>query len=558
MEKRKRLGDLLVSAGLILPEQLQDAIKLQKNTGKKLGEILVDENIIDEKDIIKTLEVQLGIPYINLERYYINPEVPRLINENLARRYLLVPVKKSNNKLTVVMADPLNIFAIDDVSIATGLEVIIAISSKQEILNAIDYYYGTESAEKAVADFKNQYDIDNLTDINDEVLSEINNAPVVRLVNSIIKQAIKTKASDIHIEPYEKNVRVRFRIDGQLQEIMAPEKSTHSPIITRIKIMGKMNIAEKRVPQDGRLETNVDGRDIDLRISTLPTSYGEKVVMRLLDRSTFLMSKSKIGFSDQNLEIFNRIIQKPSGIILVTGPTGSGKTTTLYSILRELNSEQKNIVTVEDPIEYNLEGINQVQVNLKANLTFANVLRSILRQDPDIIMIGEIRDEKTAQIAIRAAITGHLVLSTMHTNDSPSTVVRLVDMGIRPYLVSSSVFGVISQRLVRKICPECKKSYFPDEIERKLLSIDEKTPLYKGEGCSYCNYTGYKGRTAVHEIMAVNKEIRLEIDQNKSIDLLKQTAIEQGMIPLKENCIQLVLEGITTVEELINVSYNLD
>ncbi|QXM07473.1 GspE/PulE family protein [Crassaminicella indica] len=558
MQPKKRLGDLLIDAGFITKEQINEALKIQRASGKKLGEILIDEGFIQEKKMIEILEFQLGIPHMDLEKYYIDAEIPKLINESLAKRHLLIPVKKENNKLFVAMADPLNIFAMDDVRIATGLEVEPIIATRQDILNAIDYYYGKESAEKAVEDFKNQYSFEDLSDLDETILNEINNAPVVRLVNSIIRQAVKAKASDIHIEPFESNVRVRFRIDGELQEIISPEKSTHSAIVTRIKIMGKMNIAEKRIPQDGRFETTVDGKEIDMRISTLPTVYGEKIVIRLLDRSSFLMSKNQLGFSEKNLEIFDKIIKSPNGIILVTGPTGSGKTTTLYTILRELNQINKNIITVEDPVEYSLNGINQVQVNTKANLTFANALRSILRQDPDIIMIGEIRDSETAQIAVRAAITGHLVLSTMHTNDSPSTVARLMDMGIAPYLVSSSVIGVISQRLVRKICPECKQSYVPNEIEKKILNISDETLLYKGKGCNYCNGSGYKGRTAIHEIMLVNKDLRLHIDKGESIDILRQSAINQGMIPLKENSFKLVLEGITTVDELNRVSYNLD
>jgi type IV pilus assembly protein PilB len=558
MQSKRRLGDLLIDAGFITKEQINEALKIQRASGKKLGEILIDEGFIQEKQMIEILEIQLGISHMDLEKYYIDAEIPRLINESLAKRHLLIPVKKEDNKLFVAMADPLNIFAMDDVKIATGLEVEAVIATRQDILNAIDQYYGKESAEKAVEDFKNQYNFEDLSELDESILNEINNAPVVRLVNSIIRQAVKAKASDIHIEPFEYNVRVRFRIDGELQEIMSPEKSTHSAIVTRIKIMGKMNIAEKRVPQDGRVETGVDGKEVDLRISTLPTVYGEKIVIRILDRSSFLMTKSQLGFSQKNLEIFDKIIKNPNGIILVTGPTGSGKTTTLYTVLRELNEINKNIITVEDPVEYRLNGINQVQVNTKANLTFASSLRSMLRQDPDVIMIGEIRDKETAQIAIRAAITGHLVLSTMHTNDSPSTVARLMDMGIESYLVSSSVVGVISQRLIRKICPECKQSYMASASEKEILNRLDQTILYRGKGCNYCNGTGYKGRTAVHEVMLVNKELRMHIDKGASIDQLRESAKKQGMMPLKESCLKLVFDGITTIDELNRVAYDLD
>ncbi|MFT9494816.1 GspE/PulE family protein [Anaerosolibacter sp.] len=555
---RKRLGDLLVDAGLISADQLSHALQLQKTTGKKLGELLIDEGIVLESQIIEVLEFQLGIPHMDLEKYFIDPEIPRLINENLARRYLLIPIKKDRSKLIVAMSDPLNVFAIDDVKIATNLDVEPVIATRQDILNAIDQYYGKQVAEQAIEDFKKQYNVDNMIDIDEEVFNEINNAPVVRLVNSIIKQAVKAKASDIHIEPFESNVRVRFRVDGDLQEIMTPAKSTHSAIVTRIKIMGKMDIAEKRTPQDGRVETNIDGKEIDLRISILPTVYGEKIVIRLLDRSSFLLSKNQLGFSQKNFELMESIVKNPNGIILVTGPTGSGKTTTLYTMLRELNRTDKNIITVEDPVEYRLHGINQVQVNLKAGMTFASALRSILRQDPDIIMIGEIRDIETAQIAVRAAITGHLVLSTMHTNDTSSTVTRLLDMGIESYLVSSSVVGVIAQRLVRKICEHCKASYEANDSEKRILNINHLTKLYRGKGCTYCNQTGYKGRTAIHEIMPIGKELRIKIDNRENIETLRDVAIKNGMVSLRESCQSLVLEGITTIEEMLKVTYSIE
>lgn len=557
-QNKKRLGDLLVEAGLITSEQLHRSLQLQRTTGKKLGELLIEEGIIEEKQIIEVLEFQFGIPHVDLGNQMIDPEIPKLIHENLAKRYLLIPIRKDRGRLIVAMADPLNLFAIDDVKIATGTEVTPVIATKQDILDAISKYYGKQSAEQAIEDFKRQNLASNLSEMDEEVSNEVNNAPVVRLINSLIKQAVLSKASDIHIEPFENHIRVRFRIDGELQEILSPAKSAHSAIVTRIKIMGKMDIAEKRVPQDGRVETVVDGKEVDLRISIIPTVHGEKVVIRLLDRSGFLLSKGQIGFTEKNAQLFEQIIRRPNGIILVTGPTGSGKTTTLYAVLRELNQTNKNIITVEDPVEYKLEGINQVQVNNKAGLTFASGLRSILRQDPDIIMIGEIRDAETAQIAVRAAITGHLVLSTMHTNDTAATVSRLLDMGIESYLVSSSVVGIVAQRLVRKICDHCKTIYLPTVTERKLMAIDENVKIFRGRGCNACNHTGYKGRTAIHEIMPVNKELRILIDQKASIDTLRQVAFAQGTISLKENCKQLVLEGVTTADELIRVAYSLD
>lgn len=557
-KNNKRLGDILIEAGLINQSQLNHVLELQKSTGKKIGELLIEEKYVEEKRIIEVLEFQLGIPHIDLDKFFVDPDAAKLISEGLAKRYGLIPIKKDSHRLWVAMTDPLNLFAIDDIKMATGLEVIPGISTRKQVADAIDYFFGKQTAEKAVEDFKKQYNIDVLNELEEAAISEIDYAPVVRLVNSLIRQALKAGASDIHIEPFEDRVRVRFRIDGDLQEVMTPEKSTHSAITTRIKIMGKMDIAEKRIPQDGRVEAMIDGRDVDLRISVLPTIHGEKIVIRLLDRSNFLSDKSQLGFIQKNLDLFNKIIKSPNGIILVTGPTGSGKTTTLYSTLNELNSDNKNIITVEDPVEYKLDGINQVQVNPKAGLTFANGLRSILRQDPDIVMIGEIRDAETAEIAVRAAITGHLVLSTMHTNDSPSTITRLIDMGIEPYLVSSAVVGVIAQRLVRRICENCKTSYHIEVHEKQLLDIHEDIKLHKGRGCSQCSDTGYKGRTAIHEVLIINKEIRMLIDKKASIDEIRAAALASGMTALKENCKTLILEGLTTSEELVRTAYSLE
>lgn len=557
-QNKKRLGELLVDSGVISQEQLKQALALQKTSGKKLGEVLISEGIVDERQILEVLEFQLGFTRVDFDRFFIDSDVPRLISENLAKKHVLIPIARDKSEITVAMADPLNLYAIDDVSIYTGLKVKPVIASQKDILNAIDQHYGKESAEKAVEDFKKQYNIDEITDIENELLNEVSNAPVVRLVNSIMQQAVKAGASDIHIEPFDKIVRIRFRIDGELQEIMTSSKTTHSGIVTRIKIMGKMDIAEKRIPQDGRVETVIDGREIDLRISVLPTIHGEKVVIRLLDSSSFVLTKSQLGFSDENIVLFNKIIKNPNGIILVTGPTGSGKTTTLYAVLRELNQENRNVITVEDPVEYKLEGVNQVQVNNKAGLTFASGLRSILRQDPDIIMIGEIRDAETAQIAVRAAITGHLVLSTMHTNDSASTVSRLVDMGIEPYLVSSSVVGVVAQRLVRRICDNCKTAYDPSGAETEMFGLRTGEKLYRGRGCAACHNTGYKGRTSVHEIMLADRSLRELIDKRASIDQLRNTASKSGTTTLKDNCRKLVLAGITTTEEMLRIAYSLE
>ena len=557
--KTKRLGDLLVETGYITEAQLQYVLQIQKNTGEKLGEILIQENMITERQMIEALEFQMGIPHMDLNKIFIDPKIPHIISENLARKYGVIPVKKEQNILTVAMIDPLNIFAIDDMELSTGFQVKPIIATKSDVLNAIQQYYETENAEKALEELKQNYQAE-LTDIDEEILQEINNAPVVKLINSLLKQAVMLKASDIHIEPFESIVRVRMRVDGDLQEIMQLSKSVHSAVITRIKIMGKMNIAEKRLPQDGRVEIKVEGKEIDLRLSVLPTVHGEKMVIRLLDRSSFLLTKSQLGFLNENLQKFNRILQVPNGIVLVTGPTGSGKSTTLYSALYELNQINKNIITVEDPVEYQLAGINQVQVNNKAGLTFASSLRAILRQDPDIIMIGEMRDAETAQIAVRAAITGHLVLSTIHTNDTASTITRLMDMGLEPYLVSSSVSGIVAQRLVKRVCENCKTEYIPEEKEKNLLGLnqDQVITLVRGKGCSICNKTGYKGRIAIHEVMEMTKEINYLIDNKSSVEKIREKAMEQGMITLQENCKQLVLNGITTIEEMKRVTWEFE
>ena len=558
MAEKKALGKLLIESGIISDEQLTLALDQQRTSKKRLGEVLIELDIVTERQILEVLEYQLKIPFVDLNKYEIDEECPLLINEAMARRHQILPVRRENNDLIVAMTDPLNLQALDDVRIFTGMTVKPIMAMQQDVLSSIDRFYSREGAEKAVEDFKKDLDFTQISDSDSEALSDVSNAPVVRLVNSVIQHAIRSRASDIHIEPFDKHLRIRFRVDGELQEIMKSAKAAHAAIVTRIKIMGKMDIAEKRVPQDGRVEMSIDGKDVDLRISILPTVYGEKIVIRLLGRSDLIMSKEQLGFSETNIVLFDSIIKSTNGIILVTGPTGSGKTTTLYAVLRELNKINKNIITVEDPVEYRLEGINQVQVNTKAGLTFANGLRSILRQDPDIIMIGEIRDSETAQIAVRAAITGHLVLSTMHTNDAASTVSRLVDMGVEPYLVSSSVVGVTAQRLLRRICPECKTSYQSDRAEMDVLRVREPITLYKGTGCSNCNHTGYRGRIAIHEIMQVTGQIRDLIDKRASMDHIRNVANKQGTTTLRDNSVELVRKGITTVDELLKVTYSIE
>lgn len=556
--KYKKLGEILVEAGSITQEQCDEALLVAKDNNDVLGTTLINMGYIDEIALYKGLEYLFHVPYIDLSSIAIDKEASLSISEALAKKHILIPIKKEGKILTVVMSDPLNFYALDDVRNATGLEISVAISPQKDINSAIDRYYGSEIAEKAFDDLKKEYgklSIESLTQISE---NEVANAPVVRLISSLLQHAIKSTASDIHIEPTSTDLKVRFRIDGELQEVMTSSMSAHPSISTRIKIMSGMDIAEKRLPQDGRIETTVDGMDVDLRVSLLPTVYGEKIVIRVLGGQTVILDRKQLGISEGNMALFDKITKSPNGIILVSGPTGSGKTTTLYTLLKEVNRPEVNIITVEDPVEYKLAGINQVQVNTKAGLTFANGLRSILRQDPDIIMIGEIRDSETAEIAIRASITGHLVLSTIHTNDSASSVARLVDMGIEPYLVSSSLVGVVAQRLVRNICPRCKASYRPSHDEMHMLKMKEPKPLYKGAGCPYCNFTGYKGRTGIHEVLVVTKEIREMINRRSSIDQIAQLAARQGTTSLQQSCTELVLSGVTSIDELIKVTYSVD
>ena len=554
-----KLEDLLLSSGKITKEQLDLALLRQINTGEKIDKILVDEGFVTINDIAELLECQLGIPYIDLERHFIKAEIVLKIPESIARRYDLIAIDIEGNSLLVAMSDPLNIFAIDDLKLHTNYEIKPVMADKASIRRNIDKYYRRELAERVLEEFIKFYEFKDMKMMNEEELLEVSSAPVVKFINTMIEQAIEMRASDIHIEPWEDIVLIRFRIDGDLNEIMRLSISSHSALVTRIKIMGQMDIAEKRIPQDGRVEMKLKDREVDMRISTMPTVYGEKIVIRILDRSAFLLSKSQLGFNEKNIKLFNKIIGQPFGMILVTGPTGSGKTTTLYAILNELNKEARNIITIEDPVEYKLEGINQVQVNTKAGLTFAKGLRSILRQDPDIIMVGEIRDSETAKIAIRASITGHLVLSTLHTNDCPSSIIRLIDMGVEPYLVSSAIIGVISQRLVKKLCPHCKLPYKPSHSEKSLLGLEQEDSviLYKAIGCNRCN-NGFMGRRAVHEVMVVNENMRELISKRASVDEIRAKAINSGMTTLLNNSIRLALEGVTTLEECLRAGFTID
>lgn len=552
-----KIGEMLLYAGKISQDQLKIVLEEQKQTNQKIGELIVQKGWLSPEDIVQALELQLGFPRVNLDKYEINQKAATSIPENIVRKYKVIGIDIKHGKLVLAMVDPLNFFAIDDVKLYTKMDIEPVIATSDEIFKAIEKSYNTVITKKVLKEFSDAGLMDYDEEIEEEG-SEITTAPIVRLLNSIIEQAVRTRASDIHIEPYQEDVRVRFRIDGDLSEIMTIPRSNLSALTTRIKIVGKMNIAEKRIPQDGRIETKINNKEIDMRISSLPTVYGEKIVIRLLDKSGFNFTKEGLGLSKRNLEVFDKILSQPYGMILVTGPTGSGKTTTLYTVLRELNVIEKNVITVEDPVEYKLTGINQVIVNPKTGLTFAAGLRSILRQDPDTIMIGEIRDGETAEIAVRAAITGHLVLSTLHTNDSPSTIARLIDMGIEPYLVSSAVVGVVSQRLVKVLCDKCKQPYEVDYKEKKILGINENThmTLHKAVGCNACNQ-GYSGRAAVHEIMPLDEEIRKLIDANATTDKIREKALERGMTTLFQASLDLALQGKTTFSEVMRVGFTL-
>ena len=558
---KKRLGDLLVENNKITEDQLKAALAKQKQSGFRIGDILVSEGMLTEEDIISVLEIQLGIQRAFLDFISVEEKAVKSIPESLANKYNLIPVYIKNGKLCVVMADPLNLFALDDIKMVSGYEIEPMIATEAEIKKAISKYYSKQYIKKAADDLnkeqtKSKISISGLEE-NDTSVTDINNAPVVRLVDSVIDNAIKARASDIHIEPFEKYVKIRYRVDGELHEVLRSPIDTLGALITRIKILANMNIAEKRIPQDGRILTKIGEKSVDLRVSVLPTVYGEKTVIRILTKDNSLIGKEKLGMNSDDMEKLERIMKNPNGIILVTGPTGSGKSTTLYTILNELNTEDKNIITVEDPVEYMLEGVNQVSVNVKAGLTFASGLRSILRQDPDIIMIGEIRDTETAEIAVRSAITGHLVLSTIHTNDAPSSIVRLADMDVEPYLIASSLTGAIAQRLVRRLCSNCSEEYEATEYEKQILGkeLSEKVMLHKGAGCPFCNNTGYKGRIGIYEVMEITREHRDLIMKNGNIDAIRDLSLKHGMKTLKMSCEELVLQGVTTIDELMKVAY---
>jgi type IV pilus assembly protein PilB len=549
-----RLGELLVQAGVINEEQLKKALGAQKRTGKRLGEVLVQEGIVTQAQLGAVLENQLGIRQIDLRTAAIDSEAVRRIPENLARRHMVVPIQVADGHLMLAMKDPLDRVAIQDVRLISGLPVTPLLAGEREILRVIEQYFGQQRvAERAAQDL-----VRTATPATSEVAAtlDVESAPMVRLVNSVIENAVRSRASDIHIEPKQDILRIRTRVDGILHETLTTDIRVHSALVTRIKVMANMNIAEKRVPQDGKVGVTIDNRQIDLRIASMPTTHGEKLVIRVLDRAAFFVGKQNLGFSVEDAAKFDRLVNRPWGLVLVTGPTGSGKTTTLYSMLAEMDANRLNISTLEDPVEYEMSKITQTQINVQAGLTFVSGLRNMLRQDPDVVMVGEIRDDETADIAIRAALTGHLVLSTLHTNDAPGAVTRLMDMGIEPYLIASSLAGVIAQRLVRKICPECQEVYAADKREHEILAIppEEELFLKRGVGCPACHDTGYQGRTGVFEILELDRELRSLIDHRVPTDELHQAAINRGMVPLWEDCREKVLSGITTLEEALRVT----
>jgi len=557
----RRLGEILLAKYRITPEQLESALEEQKKTGEKLGEILQKMGLVESKEVYGALAEQLGVPYVDLDSYVIDPRVVTLLPEKFCRQYQLVPIGEEKNTLILAMANPVDVVAIDRVRLMTKKEVKPVMASPQDIEKVLNAYYGIgESVEELIREAETreglvlpeeeeELKIDQLKALGEE-------APIIRVVNMLILQAIRSGASDIHIEPQEDQVRIRFRIDGILHDITSTSIQVHPALVSRIKILSRMNIAERRLPQDGRFQVTVDNRTVDFRVSSLPTIFGEKIVMRILDKSTLLLDLDRLGFEEEDLEKFYRLIQHPYGMILLTGPTGSGKTTTLYSALNFINKPDLNIITIEDPVEYRLPGINQVQVRPKIGLTFASALRAIMRQDPDVIMVGEIRDYETAEIAIHAALTGHLVFSTLHTNTAAGALVRLQEMGIPSYLIASALVGVVAQRLVRKICERCKVAFeVRGPIARELTGgKEDHLVLFRGKGCPECNKTGYRGRIAVSEVLVMDDDLRALVLRNATEREITEKACEKGMRTLRENAIRKVLRGVTTLEEMYRVT----
>ena len=564
----KRLGEVLIAAGVITDAELQQGLALQKEQKGRLGQVMINNNIISEEELIEALQMQLGIEYVDLISVNIPTELARVVPKNVARQHQVVPVKTVKDELYLAMSDPLNFMAIEDVRKASRKKIVPMIATSSGVERAIQTLYGNEGAAKAIDEMKRErtaaadaestekQEAFTANVIGDE--DNANSAPTIRLVNSIIDRAVLERASDIHMEPREKDFQVRMRVDGVMRDTLTVPRNLQSAVISRIKIMSGLDIAERRIPQDGRFYVQTKGKNIDLRVSTLPTIYGEKIVIRLLDKSAGKLTMEAIGLTGDDEVKFRKLLRHHSGVILITGPTGSGKSSTMYTMIGELNTPEVNFVTLEDPVEYNVDRVNQVQINEKVGMTFAKGLRSILRQDPDIIAVGEIRDGETADIAMRAAITGHLVLSTIHTNDAAGTIERLVDIGCERYLIASALKGVVAQRLVRRICPNCKLSYTPDDEELKLLGLTREivgnAPFYKGMGCPQCFNTGYSGRTAVFEILPITREIRDCILEKGGRARMEEIMRREGVVLLRENALRLMAEGTTTSEEVLRVT----
>ena len=560
----KRLGDLLIAAGTITPEELDMGLQRQKETKERLGAALISAGIITEAELIEALRLQLGIEYIDLSKTTIPISLAQVVPKNIAKQFQVVPVRMERDELYLAMSDPMNFYAIEEVKKAVRKKIVPMIATTEGVEHAILVLYGNEGAARAIEAMKREApteeDNGEEAQFTGNILNDnINDAPTIRLVNSIIERAILERASDIHIEPKEKELQVRMRIDGVLRKILTIPKNLQNSVISRLKIMSGMDIAERRVPQDGRFNVKNKKREFDLRVNSLPTVYGEKIVARLLDKRAGYLTPDSIGLMGDNLKKYQRAIHCTSGVILIAGPTGSGKSSTMNTMISQLNTEEVNVVTMEDPVEYNIDGVNQVQINEKTGMDFANGLRAILRQDPDIIAVGEIRDGETAQISMRAAITGHVVLSTIHTNDAVGTIERLEDIGVEPYLIATALRAVISQRLVRRICPKCKKSYeaTAEEVRRLGLSTEHKHIFYRGEGCADCFNTGYRGRIGVFEILEITPEIRPLISRQAGRPAIEQelASAHSEFKTLRENAIQLVEEGITTAEEVQRVIY---
>ncbi|HUK55955.1 MAG TPA: type II secretion system ATPase GspE [Nitrospiria bacterium] len=564
-QKRKMLGEMLIAEGLISREQLERALSEQKLHGGRIGTIFRSMGFVTEEDIIKVLGKQMGIQPVTLSSIIIDPDVVKIIPETMARRHQVIPVFKKDRILTLAMVDPLNVFAIDDLRRATGMEIQPVVSSESEVMKAIDRFYSATSTMEEAA---KEADIQGYGVMPEEQVIDLqrigDDTPMIKLVNTMIAQAVREGASDIHIEPDAEVLRIRYRVDGMLREVMTPPRNLQAGVVSRIKIMADLDIAEKRVPQDGRIQMKVGEKDVDIRLSTLPTIFGEKLVMRLLDKGSILLGLEEMGFSADNLKKFEKMIRRPYGLLLVTGPTGSGKTTTLYAALNRINSIEKNVITIEDPVEYQLKYINQVQVNSKVGITFANGLRSILRQDPNVIMVGEIRDTETVSIAIQAALTGHLVFSTLHTNDAAGAMARLLDMGAEPFLVASSLIGVMAQRLVRKVCAHCKGPFTPtpDLVKslnlEKLLDGRKEIHLVKGSGCQQCRNTGYLGRAGIYELLPVDEAIRNLIVAKASSGTIRNQAVQSGFVGLRLQGLAAAVRGLTTLEEVLRVTQEIE